>query len=184
MMNYESSDITQHFRKMSVPDNMKIVLFAMLIFLPVAVSAQQGYELDTWFWHRHLSTKDSLYTQDYDIDKYRTSIPIHLSQEDFIFLDSVATSVEFWTLPDTLIKPLDTVWVNGILEYRDEIVFPTPGKRSFKFITPNHRKSVEIISLPNDRYFSDKIRKIEDAILLVLERQPYYNTLPRPAMRY
>ena len=183
-MNYEISGITQHFECLSVPENMKFVLFVLMIFIPVAASAQQEYELDARFWHCHLSTKDSLYTQDYDIDKYRTSIPIHLSQEDFIFLDSVATSVELWTLPDTIIKPLDTVWMNGELEYRDEMIFPTPGRRSFDFITPTHRKSIEIISLHKDRYFSDKIRKIEDAINFVIERQPFYNTLPRRMMRY
>ena len=170
---------------MSVPDNMKFVLFAVLIFLPVAAQAQQGgYELDAWFGHNHLSTHDCIYTQDADFKSHSEFIPVHLSLEDLAYLDSIATAVGFWTFPDTIFKLVDTVRVDGKLVYLDEITIPGPGRTSFYFQTPTHRKSLEILDWQNAKAFYDKISSFENGIQTVLQRQQYYNTLPRPVMRY
>lgn len=163
---------------------MKFILFCFLFGFPIAAAAQtKGYDLDAWFWHDHLSTRDSLYTQDYDISSRSDEIPVHLPISDFEYIDSVATSVGFWGWPDTIYNVPDTVRKNGKIELEDFLIAPGAGRVSFRFHTPMHDKSIEILNWHRAAYLNEKIMKLEDAISMVLKRQPYYNTLPRPMMR-
>jgi hypothetical protein len=164
---------------------MKFVLFWFLFGFPIAATAQhQGYDLDAWFWDDHLSTRDSFYTQDVDVNSPKSTIPVHLSISDFEFIDSAATSVGFWTLPDTLYHKDDTSWKDGKMFILGESIQPSPGNAIFKFTTPLHQKSVEIISWPIEPVVAEKISKVEDAIMIVIMRQSNYNTPPRKVLRY
>lgn len=184
-MNDEISGITQHFERMSVPDNMKFVLFGLLLFLPIVAQAQtDGYELDAWFWYNHLSTRGNIYTQDYDKESHQAFIQVHFSIADFVYLDSVATSVGFWALPDTIFKKVDTIRVNGELIWRDYSSAPGSQRTAYHFKTPSHDKSVEVLSWQIDSTLRDKLIRMEEAVKTVLESQPNYYTLPRERARY
>jgi hypothetical protein len=159
---------------MSVPDNMKFVIFALMMLLPVVASAQQdAYELDAWFWHRHLSTRDSLFTQDYDNDEHKDFIPLHLSAEDFNTLDSAADALGFWSMPDTIpaYGPAKEI----------EMMSPGGWQNYFYFKTPRHPHHKVLASRMVTG--SEKLYAWETVILKVMYRQQYYSTLPKPMKR-
>jgi hypothetical protein len=153
---------------------MKFFLFTMMIFLPVVAQAQQeGYSLDAWFWHRHLSTLDSLFTQDYDNYEHKDFIPLHLSPADFKTLDSAADAVGFWSMPDTIpaSEPAKDI----------EMLRPGGWQNYFYFRTPRHPHPKALASRMVTG--SVKLYEWETIILKVMERQQYYSTLPKPMKR-
>jgi hypothetical protein len=153
---------------------MKFLLLLALLLLPCVASAQQdGYELDAWFWHRHLSTRDSLFTQDYDNDEHKDFIPLHLSAEDFKSLDSAADLVGFWSMPDTIpaSEPAKDI----------EMLRPGGWQSYFYFKTPRHPHPKALASRMVTG--SEKLYEWECVILMVMYRQDYYSTLPKPMKR-
>jgi hypothetical protein len=164
---------------MSVPDNMKIVLLLLLLLLPCAAIAQQdGYELDAWFWHRHLSTHDSLFTQDYDNKSYKASIPVHLKLDDFKYLDSVAEAIDLWSYADTVATQFHTG------RYIEISISSEGGPETMDiyFKTPRHPLPKAGVAWPGSDI--GKISQFVRAIRRVLKRQPNYYELPDPKARY
>lgn len=149
---------------------MRIV--AILLFLGIAANAnaQQGYSLEAWFWHDHISTKDSLYTQDFDVQNPHNTIPLHFSEADFRLLDSVASAVGFWNLPDTLPKNCECK------EHSNELP-------SINFSTPSHKKNVTVVGQPLGKEDLETIRTMESAIENLIKKQSRYNTLPARVFR-
>lgn len=157
---------------------MKFILILILSFFIVGCAQQRGYELEAWFWHNHLSTRDSLYTQDVDVKSQNEVITVHLSIADFDYLDSIATSIGFWTLPDSIYDPSDTLWRNRRMKREAGFSGRSSERISFEFQTPRHHKLVENIFWYKTGHLLDNIDKLEVAILTVHERQPQYKTLP------
>ena len=69
------------------------------------------------------------------------------------------------------------------MELEDFLIAPGAGRVSFRFHTPMHDKSIEILNWHCAWDLVERIGKLEDAISTVLKRQPQYKTLPHAMFR-
>src|SRR5204863_9067408 len=107
-----------------------------------------------------------------DFPELHSYLPRHLSISDSQQLDSVASRLGFWNLPDTLPEEIRR---DGIGMSR---TLPDPGRMSFDFCTPTHHRSLSVSRWPKDSLTANAIKTFSNAIEEIMLRQPYYNTLP------
>jgi|GEM_PF-5016988 len=159
---------------------MRYLISLIVLTCATTLHAQSSYSVEAWFWHNHLSTLDSTYIQDEDISN-QASIPIHFQQRDFEYLDSVANAVGFWNLPDTLSASSQRN-VGGAV-FGQPILQPASGRTDISISTQKNHKRVILLSWPENRAYTDALRKFEFALIKVVQEQPYANTLPKPKVR-